>query len=858
MAFNKIPHFLISTIVKTHLHLHLFLFFTFIFSINVPLQAQTNACNNNAGGEITVGTSCNPVAMNSTNNNDYWNSATGCGATDQDDVWAWFIATSTSTTISYTPATNRDAILTLLTGACSPTMASLACANDGANGFTETIVLPTTIGTRYRIRVQRNGSNANMNGIICVYNGSGCAGSFFDSGGAGADYTNNENATNTYCSGIAGQCVQMTFNSFSTESCCDELTIYDGTNASAPQIGVFRGTTLNGQTIQSTTGCLTFIFTSDGSVVDAGWDASISCVACPTCSDGIQNGLENGVDCGGPTCPPCPCNTLAVSNDEACCATPLTVNADQNCTTVTAGTVNNATASFNAMGCAGPTANDDVWYSFVATSSEHDVTLSNVAGSTTDLYHAVYGGTCSNTGTELVCRDDDNSSLSGLTIGNTYYIRVFTFGSTGGQNTTFDICVNSPCGNVTEPTCNLNYTHSTTGYNPVNYTNGTTLTFNDDRFAGNFSSIGFDFCFDGVTYQDCMVSSNGYLIFPGCYSEHAGEDVVPGAYSEYEITAAAPNTNNAPRNAIMGPWQDIDPSITGSEIRTRTHGTAPNRVFVVKFNTVGMFDCTTQDFTGQIMLYETSNEIEIHIGEKTICTSFNGGAAIMGLHDYTGTQAVIPAGYNFPTQWAVDPASPEGHRFTPSCPGGVCTILLPTDLLSFEGTAEKLGNQLTWVTASETNNDYYVVEKSVNGYSFFALGSVDGGGTTTTQNTYDYWDPNIEDGTVYYRLRQVGTNGKIAYSKIIAIHRGGITSTTVKVFPNPATSDIVSILLQGEDEIKTIHLTNYLGQGVTVNAAIESPTEVKLNVADLAKGTYLVEIELKHGLTLHKKLIVNK
>lgn len=832
-------------------------FIALFLGLQPVLWAQSNNCNTNAGAQLTVGTTCTQTAMNSTNNTDYWDGATGCSATDQDDVWAWFIATSTSTTITYTPASNRDAILTLFTGACSPTMASLACANAGGNGFSETIVLATTIGTTYRIRVQRNNHNGNMNGNICVYNSTGCAGSSFDSGGGGGNYSDNETVAYTYCSGIVGQCVSLTFNNFSTEACCDELRVYDGTDATGAQFGTFRGTALNGQTLESSTGCLTLVFTSDGSTTDIGWDASISCAVCPTCSDGLQNGLESGVDCGGPTCTPCPCGSAPIVNDEACCATPVAVNPDAICNLTTPGTVVNATGSFNTDGCTGgATADDDVWFSFIATDTEHDIRLLNTAGSVTDLYHSVYAGTCTNTGTELVCRDPNNSSLTGLTIGATYYIRVYTSTATAGQTTTFDVCVTSPCGGIVEPTCNLNYSHSTIAYNPVNYNNGTVLTFSDDRFANAFTSLGFDFCFDGVTYQDCMVSSNGYLIFPGCYSSHAGDDVVPGGNSNYSINAAAPNTNDAPRNAIMGPWQDIDPSIAGSVIRTRTHGTAPNRVFVAKFSTVGMFDCTTLQFTGQIMLYETSNEIEIHMGEKTVCTTFNDGAAIMGLHNHTGTTAVVPAGYNYPTQWSVAPASPEGHQFVPSCPGGVCTILLSAEMLTFTAHPEKLGNRLKWITESETNNDYFIVEKSTNGYSFFALGSLDGAGTTTEQQEYVYFDPNIDEGTVYYRLRQVATNGKVAYSKIVAVNRGDGQTAQVKVFPNPAYSDEVSILLNGEDEIKEVTLINYLGQNMPVEAMGANEKEIKLNVAAYPKGAYVVKVELKYGQALFKKLIL--
>lgn len=120
------------------------------------------------GGEITVGSSCSPTTFNSTNNVDYWNGANGCNAADFDDAWGWFIATSTSTTITY--ASGNDSILHLFTGACNVNMTALACADDGFVGDTETITYATTPGVRYRVRIQRWNNNQNMTGQICVYN----------------------------------------------------------------------------------------------------------------------------------------------------------------------------------------------------------------------------------------------------------------------------------------------------------------------------------------------------------------------------------------------------------------------------------------------------------------------------------------------------------------------------------------------------------------------------------------------------------------------------------------------------------------------------------------------------------------
>src|SRR5690606_22228489 len=79
----------------------------------------------------------------------------------------------------------------------------------------------------------------------------------------------------------------------------------------------------------------------------------------------------------------------------------------------------------------------------------HRVSLINVAGSTIDMYHAVYDATpgCGALTTAVTCSDANTSNLTGLTIGNTYYVQVYTWTSTGGQTSTFDICVGTP------PTC---------------------------------------------------------------------------------------------------------------------------------------------------------------------------------------------------------------------------------------------------------------------------------------------------------------------------------------------------------------------------------------------------------------------
>ncbi|EAZ95669.1 CHU large protein [Flavobacteria bacterium BAL38] len=147
----------------------------FVFIGISDVFGQRNDCDSNAGGQLTVNSTCTFQTWDSNNSTDYWTSAAGCNAADLDDAWGWFDAISTSTTITYSPDT-RDAILTLFEGACATTMTAVACADAFGNGGDETITYSTTIGQRYRVRIQRYNSNNDMTGDICVYSPTPCSG----------------------------------------------------------------------------------------------------------------------------------------------------------------------------------------------------------------------------------------------------------------------------------------------------------------------------------------------------------------------------------------------------------------------------------------------------------------------------------------------------------------------------------------------------------------------------------------------------------------------------------------------------------------------------------------------------------
>ena len=114
--------------------------------------------------------------------------------------------------------------------------------------------------------------------------GAECGGIYIDSGGANGNYSSNENQTTTICPTTVGDVVTIIFTSFNTETNFDELVIHNGDSAAAPILGTYSGTTLPPMTSSTAAnGCLTFVFTSDGSVNRSGWEADIYCTPPITC-----------------------------------------------------------------------------------------------------------------------------------------------------------------------------------------------------------------------------------------------------------------------------------------------------------------------------------------------------------------------------------------------------------------------------------------------------------------------------------------------------------------------------------------------------------------------------------------------
>ena len=137
-----------------------------------------------------------------------------------------------------------------------------------------------------------------------------------------------------------------------------------------------------------------------------------------------------------------------------------------------------------------------------------------------------------------------------------------------------------------------------------------------------------------------------------------------------------------------------------------------------------------------------------------------------------------------------DCADKDALRNDTDLDGRACIVAaraLPIELLAFSGRLADDHVALTWETATETDNSHFFVERSTNGFTFTAIGRVEGAGSSTEAIRYDYPDYDYPAGRIYYRLRQVDFDGTESVSETVTIISEEAV-TGLQTYPNPVTA----------------------------------------------------------------------
>lgn len=199
-----------------------------------------------------------------------------------------------------------------------------------------------------------------------------------------------------------------------------------------------------------------------------------------------------------------------------------------------------------------------------------------------------------------------------------------------------------------------------------------------------------------------------------------------------------------------------------------------------------------------------------------------------------GTQGAFTLGLN-------GVASTSGGITTPPC---TPIVVLPIELVSFTGELEGKQNLLKWTTATETNNDYFTLEKSQDAVNFTGFKRIAGAGTSIFSIDYSAYDVSPYAEITYYRLKQTDYNGAFTYSNIIALSNSMNDLSVTNLRPNPTSSDIRFDLYSPLRGKATVQLMDYLGRMVSdelVNIT-EGNTAVDVKMSELPKGVYSLKV----------------
>jgi large repetitive protein len=721
----------------------------------------TSPVNNDCAGAITL----TPNSTCSATNGDVagaTQSLVGCSGDADEDVWYKYTATTTTNAITVVGSANFDPVFEVYSGSCGGT--SVECVdNDATTGGTETTTLSgQTIGNVYWVRVYDYylGTPTSTTFTICVVSmnppaNDNCAGAI-------------TLTPNTTCTTTSGTVLNGTESLIGCSGDADEDVWYKFVATSTIHTVTVVGSASFDPVFE--------VFSSSCA------GTSLLCVDDDFNYGGTESGSISGLtigstywvrvydyDLGAPatsTFTICVITVAAPANDNCAGAITLSVNSGSTCTIQTSGTVVAATSSGVAMGSCGGTADDDVWFKFVATGTAITVNLNNINGSTTDLYHAVYSGTCGAL-TNIICSNPNGSNLTGLTIGNTYYLRVYTFTPTTGQTTTFDICLLKTPPAPTNITCNA--------MTPI--CTGTPTVFTAQA-SGSSAAAGPNY--------DCLVTQPNPTWF----------------YLEID------NPGNLAIDMTAG--SDIDFAIWGP------------------YNTLALSKAACATYPMPKDCSFSTSETE----QANVSGTLNGKFYVLLVTNYASVTQIIN----------IEQAQ-TGIATTN------CAILLPVNMSTYELTIEKEDIAFNWTTETETNNDYFQIQRSKDGLLWETIGVRKGKGNSLTKTRYNFIDEKSIHGISYYRLKQIDLNGDVATTPILSINN--VPELEFSVYPIPAKDEvIIHSELQKIDQIQVVDM---LGNTIEVHHTT-ADKESTLDISQLQKGVYSVTIFV-HDKKIIKRII---
>lgn len=294
-------------------------------------------------------------------------------------------------------------------------------------------------------------------------------------------------------------------------------------------------------------------------------------------------------------------------------------------------------------------------------------------------------------------------------------------------------------------------------------------------------------------------------------------------------------------NGQIGAWGvgDLPGSVQGrsgrvwrvSERNTAGSGAVEVGAVNISFDLIGLGPVTASDL---VLLVDTDND-----GIFSDETPISGAALISGAtYQFTNVTALV-----------------DGRRFTFGTLNMGSTPL-PIELVSFD--AEPAGRntvRTSWTTASEHDNDHFVVERSMDGAFWEAAGTLPGAGFSNSMLRYELIDPNAFGDVVYYRLRQTDTDGTFTLSDIRVVRMDQYLNGPT-LFPNPAKDHFTVAWDRAIEDGTTYELIDASGRRVPIQTETKGPLTTGVQLLHPVPGRYLLRAIQDDRVLVSQALLV--
>ena len=185
---------------------------------------------------------------------------------------------------------------------------------------------------------------------------------------------------------------------------------------------------------------------------------------------------------------------------------------------------------------------------------------------------------------------------------------------------------------------------------------------------------------------------------------------------------------------------------------------------------------------------------------------------------------------------------------------------IPVELASFSAIVSGSDVLLSWITATETNNSHFEVQRSVDGTGFERIGTVTGYGTTTEIHHYAFDDNNITSGKYYYRLKQVDFSGSIEFSDVIEANvLSPKKSELSQNYPNPFNPSTTINFTLPEKENVNLKIYDVMGNEVVLLLNEEKESghhSIDFDATGLASGTYFYKLQAGTKTEVRKMILL--